>query len=120
MSFTTWRDGKGGIPVAHMKWGGRNVNNYNEIKYLFDVESVPDARLIKMVKYPGIDIDEHEAVKRLKNLTNSEDRRIYSRDVSVSRRGMWPNSGGFQSCRCGLLDKPRFRRANDAAFLAWR
>ncbi|HDP79270.1 MAG TPA: 3'-5' exonuclease [Spirochaetes bacterium] len=44
------------------------------IKYLvFDVESVPDTRLIKMVKYPGMDITEQEAVKRFQEeiLTNS-------------------------------------------------
>lgn len=35
-----------------------------EVKYLvFDVESVPDARLIKKVRYPGLDIDEAAAVK---------------------------------------------------------
>lgn len=46
----------------------------DEIKYLvFDVESVPDARLIKMVKYPSLDIDEEAAVKRFQEevLANS-------------------------------------------------
>jgi predicted PolB exonuclease-like 3'-5' exonuclease len=42
--------------------------NYEEIKYLvLDIESVPDARLIKMVKYPDEDIDEHTAVQKLQN-----------------------------------------------------
>ncbi len=37
--------------------------NYEEIKYLvIDVESVPDSRLIKSVKFPGDDIDENTAV----------------------------------------------------------
>lgn len=36
-----------------------------DVKYLvFDIESIPDAKLIKMVKYPDLDIDEVEAVKR--------------------------------------------------------
>ncbi len=42
--------------------------NYEEIKYLIlDIESVPDAKLIKMVKYPGEDIDEQTAVKKFQN-----------------------------------------------------
>lgn len=38
--------------------------SYEDVKYLvFDVESVPDSKLIKMVKYPGLDLDENDAVK---------------------------------------------------------
>jgi 3'-5' exonuclease len=38
----------------------------DDIHYLvFDVESVPDARLIRMVKYPGEEIDEQTAVRKL-------------------------------------------------------
>lgn len=36
-----------------------------EVKYLvFDIESIPDSRLIKQVKYPGMDITEEEAVRK--------------------------------------------------------
>ncbi len=36
-----------------------------EIKYLvFDIESIPDAKLIKRVKYPDLDISEAEAVRK--------------------------------------------------------
>lgn len=39
-----------------------------EIKYLvFDVESVPDGRLIKTVKYPGEDISEDEAIAKFQD-----------------------------------------------------
>ncbi len=51
------------------------MNNKDEIKYLvFDIESVPDTRLIKMVKYPSLDIDEAEAVKKFQEeiLVNSD------------------------------------------------
>lgn len=42
--------------------------NTTEIKYLvFDVESVPDGRLIKSVKYPGENITEQEAVAKLQD-----------------------------------------------------
>jgi 3'-5' exonuclease len=47
----------------------------DEIKYLvFDVESVPDAKLIKKVKYAGLDIDEKTAVKKFQEevLTKSD------------------------------------------------
>ncbi|MDR3238136.1 MAG: 3'-5' exonuclease [Spirochaetia bacterium] len=38
--------------------------NYKETKYLvFDVESVPDSRLIKMVRYPDTDYSGEEAVR---------------------------------------------------------
>ncbi len=38
-----------------------------EIKYLvFDIESIPDSKLIKSVKYPGEDISEQEAVEKLR------------------------------------------------------
>lgn len=37
--------------------------NNDEIKYLvMDVESVPDPRLIKIVKYPGEELDDHSAI----------------------------------------------------------
>lgn len=40
-------------------------SKYEEVKYLvFDVESVPDARLIKKVKYPEEDLDEVSAVRK--------------------------------------------------------
>lgn len=90
------------------------MNNYNEIKYLvFDVESVPDARLIKMVKYPGIDIDEHEAVKRFQEeiLTNSGGSTYfipatfqYPVAVCVAKL-----RGDFSLADVVLLDKPQFR-----------
>jgi predicted PolB exonuclease-like 3'-5' exonuclease len=38
----------------------------NDIAYLvFDVESVPDARLIKSVKYPGEELTDNEAIEKL-------------------------------------------------------
>ena len=45
------------------------------VKYLvFDIESVPDARLIRMVKYPGQDIDDSQAIKNFQDevLANSQ------------------------------------------------
>ncbi len=55
--------------------GGKRPKVGNtDIKYLvFDVESVPDTRLIKKVKYPGMDIDDLNAVKKFQEeiLTNS-------------------------------------------------
>jgi len=39
--------------------------NYEEVKYLvFDVESIPDEKLIKMVRYPNEEISEKEAVRK--------------------------------------------------------
>ena len=39
--------------------------NFDEVKYLvFDVESVPDARLIRSVKYPGEELDDASAIER--------------------------------------------------------
>ncbi|MDY6935010.1 MAG: 3'-5' exonuclease [Spirochaetota bacterium] len=38
---------------------------HEDVKYLvFDIESIPDSKLIKMVKYPDLDIDEISAVRR--------------------------------------------------------
>lgn len=40
-------------------------SKYEDVKYLvFDVESVPDSKLIKKVKYPQEDIDENSAVRK--------------------------------------------------------
>ncbi len=50
------------------------MNNNSDIKYLvFDIESIPDEKLIKMVKYPDLEIDERAAVRRFQEeiLTNS-------------------------------------------------
>jgi predicted PolB exonuclease-like 3'-5' exonuclease len=39
-----------------------------EVKYLvFDVESVPAPRLIKMVRYPGEDLDDRAAVEKYRS-----------------------------------------------------
>ena len=41
---------------------------YSDVKYLvFDVESVPDARLIKKVRYPEDDVDENGAVRKFQS-----------------------------------------------------
>ncbi|MCP4135725.1 MAG: 3'-5' exonuclease [bacterium] len=48
--------------------------NYEEVKYLvFDVESVPDPRLIKMVKYPDEELSDTDAVAKFREeiMTNS-------------------------------------------------
>ncbi|MDA3900879.1 MAG: ribonuclease H-like domain-containing protein [Spirochaetes bacterium] len=46
----------------------KNNKNTSENKYIvFDVESVPDGRLIKDVKYPGEQITEDEAITRLQD-----------------------------------------------------
>jgi 3'-5' exonuclease len=48
--------------------------NNDEIKYIvFDIESIPDAKLIKNVRYPDMDIDEKTAVNRFQEeiLANS-------------------------------------------------
>ncbi len=43
-------------------------SRYEDIKYLvFDVESVPDSRLIKKVKYPEEDLDENSAVRKFQS-----------------------------------------------------
>jgi len=45
---------------------GIHILNFEEVKYLvFDVESVPDPALIKKVKYPGEDLDDDSAVRKL-------------------------------------------------------
>jgi len=42
--------------------------DFKDIKYLvFDIESVPDSKLIKLVKYPGEDISDREAVKKFQD-----------------------------------------------------
>lgn len=49
--------------------------NKEEIKYLvFDIESVPDSRLIKLVKYPALEVDDVTAVKKFQEeiLVNSD------------------------------------------------
>ena len=46
----------------------------DSIKYLvFDIESVPDADLIRKVKYPGLELDDRDAIMRFQEeiLTNS-------------------------------------------------
>ncbi len=43
-------------------------SQYDEVKYLvFDVESVPDPKLIRMVRYPGEDIDDRTAVEKYRD-----------------------------------------------------
>jgi len=43
-------------------------SNFEEIKYLvFDIESVPDSKLIKMVRYPDLDISGQEAIGKFQS-----------------------------------------------------
>ncbi len=43
-------------------------SSFDEIKYLvFDIESVPDARLIKLVRYPGEELTDQEAIEKFQN-----------------------------------------------------
>jgi len=42
--------------------------SYDQVKYLvFDIESIPDARLIRTAKYPGDTRDDHELITDYKN-----------------------------------------------------
>ena len=49
------------------------MNNEDIKYYVFDIESIPDAKLIKKVKYPDLDIDEKTAVNKFQEeiLTNT-------------------------------------------------
>ncbi len=97
--------------------------NYEEIKYLIlDIESVPDARLIKMVKYPGEDIDELTAVKKFQDeileITNGKSEFIpvtFQYPVSVTVAKVL---GDFSINDIVCLDDPSFR-ADEMVRLFW-
>ncbi len=97
--------------------------NYEEIKYLIlDIESVPDAKLIKMVKYPGEDIDEQSAVKKFQNeileITDGKSEFIpvtFQYPVSVT---VGKVSGDFVLHDVVCLDDPSFR-PGEMARLFW-
>lgn len=90
--------------------------NYEEIKYLIlDIESVPDARLIKMVKYPDEEIDEQTAVKKFQNeileITDGKSEFIpvtFQYPVSVSVAKVFDD---FTLGDVVCLDDPSFRPA---------
>lgn len=85
-----------------------------EIKYLvFDIESVPDAKLIKMAKYPDLDIDEKTAVIKFQEeiLNNSGGTTFFipvtfQYPISIC---MAKVRGDFSLVDIVSLDEPRFR-----------
>lgn len=85
-----------------------------EIKYLvFDIESVPDPRLIKTVKYTGEDISDEEAVKRFQDeimvITNGQSEFIpvtFQVPISVCVAKVRDD---FILADIVSLDSPRFR-----------
>lgn len=51
--------------VLKQEKGNTTAMDESDVKYLvFDIESVPDPKLIKKVKYPDLDIDEEAAVRK--------------------------------------------------------
>lgn len=90
------------------------MKNFQDIKYLvFDVESVPDARLIKTVKYQGEDIDEKSAVTKFQEeilkSTNGESNFIpvtFQNPVSLVVAKV---RGDFTLDEIVSLDEPYFR-----------
>ncbi len=86
----------------------------DEIKYLvFDIESVPDSRLIKKVKYPGLDIDEKDAVDKFQEeiLTNSDGATLFipvtfQYPVSICVAQVRED---FSLVDISLLDAPEYR-----------
>ncbi|MBN2403549.1 MAG: 3'-5' exonuclease [Spirochaetes bacterium] len=88
--------------------------NSEEIKYIvFDIESVPDGKLIKKVKYPGIDISEKEAIVKFQEeiLTNSDGQTFFipvtfQYPVSVCLAFVTEN---FAISGITLLDEPEYR-----------
>ena len=85
-----------------------------KVKYLvFDIESVPDSKLINMVKYPDLDIDEIDAVRKFQEeiLTNSGGSTFfipvtfqYPISICVARV-----AEDFNLIDIELLDEPEFR-----------
>ena len=86
------------------------------MKYLvFDIESVPDVKLIKKVKYPDIDIEESEIVskfqKEILNNSNGASSFIpatFQIPVSICAAKIDAN---FTLMDIDLLDSPKFRTA---------
>jgi len=86
----------------------------DDIKYLvFDIESIPDARLIRMVKYPHLDIDEKAAVLKFQEevLDNSGGTTTF-----IPATFQYPVSICILKCREDFtiadivsLDEPEFR-----------
>ncbi|MFH0976890.1 MAG: 3'-5' exonuclease [Spirochaetota bacterium] len=87
-----------------------------EIKYLvFDIESVPDGKLIKKVKYAGMEITEKEAIAKYQEeiLTNSDGQTFFipvtfQYPVSVCVAFIKED---FSLSDIKLLDEPEYRTA---------
>ncbi|MBN2042091.1 MAG: ribonuclease H-like domain-containing protein [Spirochaetes bacterium] len=85
-----------------------------EIKYLvFDIESVPDSRLIKEVKYPGTDLTENDAVAKFQEeiLTNSDGATLFipvtfQYPISICTAKVREDFTLADIC---LLDEPEYR-----------
>ncbi len=85
-----------------------------EVQYLvFDIESVPDPKLIKMVKYPGEDLGDEEAVRKyqgeiLENTGGYTDfiPVTFQYPVSICVAKV---SGDFRLLEVVSLDEPKFR-----------
>lgn len=90
--------------------------NNDEVKYIiFDIESVPDTKLIKKVKYPGMEIDDTEAVNRFQEeiLANSDGTSLFipvtfQYPVSIC---IATAAADFTLLGIELLDDPDFRPA---------
>lgn len=88
--------------------------NNEEIKYIvFDIESVPDGKLIKNVKYPGIDISEKEAITKFQEeiLANSDGQTFFipvtfQYPVSVCLAFIKED---YSIAEIKLLDEPEYR-----------
>jgi len=98
--------------------------DYKETKYLvFDVESVPDARLISQVKYPGEELDDGAAVEKFQNeimeQTNGSSNFIpvtFQYPVSICIAKIRED---FTLQDVVLLDDPEFR-ASEMTRLFWK
>ena len=90
--------------------------NSEEVKYIvFDIESIPDSRLIKEVKYPNQDIDETTAVRKFQEevLNNSGGTTFFipvtfQYPISICIAKV---SEDFHLIDIVLLDEPHFRPA---------
>ena len=97
--------------------------NFKDVKYLvFDVESVPDAKLIKLCKYPNEELSEDEAVRKYQaELLESSDGvsdfvpATFQFPVSVT---VGKVSAEFELLDIVCLDEPKYR-ASEMTKLFW-
>ncbi len=92
----------------------RVVNVESKVKYVvFDIESIPDASLIKQVKYPHLPISEHDAViKFQEEILNVSDGSTWFIPVTFQLPvivTMLEIDEKFFPLRMRTLDEPQFR-----------